>query len=81
MDRLEIRGVHAEGRVGDSDPLLAIADALPTFRADEIVIAAEPERSSPRRAELASRARNRFGLPTSTQDNDRHQDKTRKETA
>src|SRR5580765_552718 len=29
-------GVHAEGRVGDSDPVLAIADALPTFAAEEI---------------------------------------------
>ena len=27
--------VHAEGRVGDPDPLLAIADALATFPADE----------------------------------------------
>jgi hypothetical protein len=68
VERLEIRGVHAEGRVGDSDPLLAIADVLPTFRADEIVIAAEP--SSRRTAELGSRARNRFGLPTSTPDGD-----------
>lgn len=70
VERLEIRGVHAEGRVGDSDPLLAIADVLPTFRADEIVIAAEPEHSSRRTAALVSRARNRFGLPTSTPDGD-----------
>ena len=35
-DRLEESGVHAEGRAGDGDPLLAIADALPTFPADEI---------------------------------------------
>lgn len=81
VERLEIRGVHAEGRAGDTDPLLAIADALPTFHADEIVIAAEPEHSSRRTAELASRARNRFGLPTSTQDSDPHHDKTREETA
>ena len=40
VERLERRGSHAEGRVGDSDPLLAINDALVTFRADEIVIAA-----------------------------------------
>ena len=55
VERLEFRGVHAEGRVGDADPLLAIADALPTFHADEIVIAAEPEHSQPahRRARLA----------------------------
>lgn len=64
VDRLEQRGVHAEGRVGDADPLLAIADALPTFAADEIVIAAEPEESGRRSAELVSRARERFALPT-----------------
>jgi nucleotide-binding universal stress UspA family protein len=57
--RLEQRGVHAEGRVGDADPLLAIADALPTFPADEIVIAAEPERADA----LLLRAHRRFALP------------------
>jgi len=79
VERLEIRGVHAEGRVGDADPLLAIADALPTFRADQIVISAEPEHSPRRTAELALRARTRFGLPTSTQDDDTQH--TRKEAA
>jgi nucleotide-binding universal stress UspA family protein len=63
VDQLEQSGVHAEGRVGDADPLLAIADALPTFPADEIVIAAQPERSSRLTDELESRARDRFGLP------------------
>lgn len=80
VERLEIRGVHAEGRVGDADPLLAIADALPTFAADEIVIAAEPESSRRRTAELASRAHSRFGLPISTRDDDPHND-TRRDTA
>ena len=64
VDRLEQRGIHAEGRVGDADPLLAIADALPTVPADEIVIAAEPESESRRSSELVSRARERFALPT-----------------
>lgn len=64
VDRLEQSGVHAEGRVGDADPLLAIADALPTFPADEIVIAAQPERSTRLADELVTRARYRFGLPT-----------------
>jgi hypothetical protein len=63
VDRLRRRGIHAEGRVGDADPLLAIADALPTFPADEIVIAARPERSLRLVDELATRARGRFGLP------------------
>jgi nucleotide-binding universal stress UspA family protein len=64
LERLERSGVHAEGRVGDADPLLAIADALSTFPADEIVIAAG--RNSTRLAEgLAARARELFALPTS----------------
>ena len=64
-DRLKQTGVHAEGRVGDADPLLAIADALSTFPAERIVIAAEPDRANPTVDELAVRARNRFALPTS----------------
>ena len=32
-----------EGRVGDSDPLTAIEDALRTFAADEILIVAHPD--------------------------------------
>jgi hypothetical protein len=59
IDRLERRGIHAEGRVGDADPLLAIADALPTFPADEIVIASASERVG----DLVSLARRRFALP------------------
>jgi len=63
VDRLERAGVHAQGRVGDADPLQAIADALPTFAADEIVIAARAERSHGLADELAARARRRFALP------------------
>jgi nucleotide-binding universal stress UspA family protein len=63
VDRLERTGVHAQGRVGDADPLQAIADALPTFAADEIVIAAHPEQSHRLAEELASRARDCFALP------------------
>jgi hypothetical protein len=49
LDRLERSGVHAEGRVvGDADPLRAIADALPTFPADEIGVRA-PSRNGSRR--------------------------------
>jgi nucleotide-binding universal stress UspA family protein len=63
IDRLGRNGVHAEGRVGDADPLQAIADALPTFAADEIVIAAQSERSAGLVDELVSRARHRFAVP------------------
>jgi siroheme synthase (precorrin-2 oxidase/ferrochelatase) len=62
LDQLEKRGVHAEGRVGDADPLLAIADALVTFPADEIVIAAD---AVPLAEHLARRARKRFCVPAS----------------
>jgi hypothetical protein len=67
-ERLVQSGVHAEGRAGDGDPLLAIADALSTFPADEILIAAQPGRSSQIAEELGSRARARFALPTSRAD-------------
>ena len=56
-------GVRAEGRAGDFDPLLAIADALPMFPADEIVIAGRPEPPTGL-DQLMSRIRDRFALPT-----------------
>ena len=62
LDRLERSGVYATGRVGDADPLQAIADTLSTFPADEIVISADPQRSRGL-AGLAARARGRFALP------------------
>jgi hypothetical protein len=62
VERLACDGVRAEGRVGDADPLRAIADALATFPADEILIAAWSTASA---EELAAQARERFGLPTS----------------
>ncbi|MFI5039876.1 MAG: hypothetical protein ACHQCG_08040 [Solirubrobacterales bacterium] len=62
VEPLRRSGVHAEGRVGDADPLLAIADALPTFPADEIVIAGRP--AGLRELDnLVSRMRERFALP------------------
>ncbi len=62
VDLLQRSGVHAEARVGDADPLLAIADVLPTFSADEIVIAGRPEGFRELDA-LVSRVRDRFALP------------------
>lgn len=63
VDRLEKSGVHAEGRVGDADPLRAIADALATFRADEVLIAAGSGTQAAKG--LATRARLRFSVPVS----------------
>ncbi|MFL5936502.1 MAG: hypothetical protein ACJ744_03520 [Gaiellaceae bacterium] len=63
VERLERRGLHAHGQIGDGDPLQAIADALPEFPADEIVIAGHPQRRPHLAEELISRASARFGLP------------------
>ena len=59
VDRLERAGAHARGSVGDADPVQAIADALVTFPADEIVIASEGSLAD----KLRSRARERFTQP------------------
>jgi hypothetical protein len=57
-------GVDVEGWVGDADPLLAIADALAVFRADELLIATHPEeRSNWLAHDLVARACARFSLP------------------
>jgi hypothetical protein len=65
LDRLERTAAHARGSVGDADPVQAIADALATFPADEIVIVGHPERSRPHARDLTSRARERFAVPIS----------------
>lgn len=62
VERLRPTAAHVVSRVGDADPLLAIADALPAFPADEIVIAALPE-SAARIEELLAGARDRFPIP------------------
>src|SRR5262245_21785143 len=63
VDLLRPVAAHVEGRVGDADPLLATADALATFPADEIVVAAGAEYSTDRAQALVARARERFELP------------------
>jgi hypothetical protein len=37
--RLAARGIHAEGTIGDGEPLRAAIDALRLFPADEVVLA------------------------------------------
>ena len=63
VDRLRPVTAHVEGRVGDADPLLAIADALATSPADEIVVAAGAGSSNDRARALVALARERFALP------------------
>lgn len=43
QERMEEDGVDAVGQTGESDPLLAIQDALATFPADEILLVTHPE--------------------------------------
>jgi hypothetical protein len=43
VERLDEEGIDAAGDTGESDPLLALQDALQTFAADEIVLFTHPE--------------------------------------
>ena len=42
-DRMEQDGMDAAGDTGESDPMLALQDALTTFQADEIVLCTRPK--------------------------------------
>jgi len=63
IDRL---GLKAKGEIGDSDPNVAIEDALRVFTADEIVISTHPpERSRWLERGVVERAREEIDLPIS----------------
>ena len=64
VERLEEEGVDAAGQTGESDPGVAIQDALATFEADRIVIFSHPEGEQDYREDdgLAD-AEQRFGVP------------------
>ncbi len=54
-------GYYARGRVGDADPLQAVADALHFFPAERIIVASPPEKHANWRARnLVPRLRARF---------------------
>ena len=64
LTQLAAAGVEARGKVGDGDPLQAIADALRTFGADEIIISTHPEgRSNWLERGIVENARERFAVP------------------
>ena len=64
VERLEEEGVSAMGETGESDPILAIQDALATFDAEEIVVFAHPEgERNWRETDVVEEAGRRFGLP------------------
>jgi GABA permease len=57
-------GHRARGLIGDSDPNVAIEDALREFPADEIIIATHPpQRSRWLEQGVVSRAREEIDLP------------------
>lgn len=57
-------GIEARGEVGDSDPNVAIEDALGSFPADEIIISTHPpERSRWLEHGVVERARGEIDLP------------------
>jgi nucleotide-binding universal stress UspA family protein len=64
VERLEEAGVDAAGDTGESEPAVAIQDALATFKADRIVVFSHPEGDRDYREDdgLAD-AEERFGVP------------------
>jgi GABA permease len=64
LSRLASVGIDARGEVGDSDPLVAIEDAVRTFHPDEIVISTHPPgRSRWHEGGVVEAARARFDVP------------------
>lgn len=62
--RLRDAGIEIEGIVGDPDPMRATADALQTFKADEIMLATLPRAESGwLNADLHTELEHRFRLP------------------
>jgi hypothetical protein len=62
VERLEEEGVDAAGDTGESEPAVAIQDALATFAADRIVVFSHPDLDYREDAGLAD-AEERFGVP------------------
>lgn len=64
VERLEEGGMDAAGDTGESEPLVALQDALATFDADRIVVFThEDEDRAYRERELTPEVERRFGLP------------------
>src|SRR4051812_7867510 len=62
---LRDKGARARATTGESEPLLALQDALATFPADRIIILTRSEDASRYREEdVAGEAERRFGIPT-----------------
>jgi hypothetical protein len=63
-DALRERGVQARATTGESDPLLAMQDALATYQADRVLVfAREDEGARYREEDMLGEAQRRFGVP------------------
>jgi hypothetical protein len=63
-ERLEEEGIDAAGDTGESEPALALQDALATFPADRIVIFSHPEGDRDYREDKGlAEVEERFGIP------------------
>jgi hypothetical protein len=61
---LKADGIQATAVTGESEPLLALQDALATFQADRIVIFVRPDdEQSYREDDVIGEAERRFGIP------------------
>jgi hypothetical protein len=64
VERLEEAGVDAAGDTGESEPVVALQDALATFPADRIVVFSHPEGDRDYREDSGlADAEARFGVP------------------
>jgi nucleotide-binding universal stress UspA family protein len=64
VERLEEQGVDAAGDTGESEPAVALQDALATFPADRIVVFSHPDGERDyREDEGLADAEERFGIP------------------
>lgn len=63
VERLDEEGIDAAGHTGESEPLLAIQDALATFPADRIVVFSHPEGERAFAEEDVEAAQARFDVP------------------
>ena len=64
VERLEEEGVDAAGDTGESEPAVALQDALATFAADRIVVFSHPAGERDYREDKGlTEAEERFGIP------------------
>jgi hypothetical protein len=63
-EQLRERGAQARGTTGDSEPLMALQDALATYPADRVVVFVRGEdQARYREDDVLGEAQQRFGVP------------------